>query len=103
MGPPDTAQVDHCAVIGHLHRLANAGLATFQHLELVHSVFHTQGQDFVPRKPLPGALVVKKRGQGRVSLQPRPVSALPVSAHPVGGQGWEHHCAEGPPGASWDR
>lgn len=53
MGPPDAAQVDHSSVVGHLHRLADASLATFQHLELVHSVFHAQGQDFVSRKPLP--------------------------------------------------
>lgn len=60
MGPPDPAQVDHCTVISHLHRLSDAGLAAFQHLELVHGVFHTQGQHFVPWKPLPGALVVKE-------------------------------------------
>lgn len=42
VGPTDPAQVDHCAVVGHLHRLANAGLATFQHLEFVHSVLHTE-------------------------------------------------------------
>lgn len=43
VGPPDPAQVDHCTVVGHLHRLSDAGLAAFQHLELVHGVFHTQG------------------------------------------------------------
>lgn len=53
VGPPDPAQVDHCTVVSHLHRLSDAGLAAFQHLELVHSVFHTQGQHFVPWKPLP--------------------------------------------------
>lgn len=56
----DSAQVDHCTVIGHLYRLSDAGLAAFQHLEFVHSVLHTQWQDFVPWKPLPGAFVVKE-------------------------------------------
>lgn len=53
VGSTDSAQVDHCTVIGHLYRLSDAGLAAFQHLEFVHSVLHTQWQDFVPWKPLP--------------------------------------------------
>lgn len=53
VGSTDSAQVDHCTVIGHLYRLPDAGLAAFQHLEFVHSVLHTQWQDFVPWKPLP--------------------------------------------------
>lgn len=53
VGSTDSAQVDHCTVIGHLDRLPDAGLAAFQHLEFVHSVLHTQWQDFIPWKPLP--------------------------------------------------
>lgn len=32
VGSTDSAQVDHCTVIGHLYRLSDAGLAAFQHL-----------------------------------------------------------------------
>lgn len=51
--PLHSAQVDHGSVVGHLHRLADAGFASLHHLQLVHGVIHAQGKDFVPWQPLP--------------------------------------------------
>lgn len=59
--PLHSAQVDHGSVVGHLHRLADAGFASLHHLQLVHGVIHAQGKDFVPWQPLPGSLVVKEK------------------------------------------
>lgn len=53
--PLHSAQVDHGSVVGHLHRLADAGFASLHHLQLVHGVIHAQGKDFVPWQPLPAA------------------------------------------------
>lgn len=49
----DAAQVDHGAVVRHLHGLADAGLATFHNAQLVSRVVHTQRGHFVPGEPLP--------------------------------------------------
>lgn len=50
---PHAAHVNHGSVVGHLHGLADAGFSAFHHLQLVHCVVHTEGIDFVTRKPLP--------------------------------------------------
>jgi len=49
----DSALVDHGAVVRHLDRLADAGLATLHDAQLVRRVVDTQGGHFVPWEPLP--------------------------------------------------
>lgn len=47
------ALVNHGAVVCHLDRFADAGLATFHNAQLVSCVIYAQGCHLVTRKPLP--------------------------------------------------
>lgn len=49
----DAALVDHGPVVGHLHRLADAGLAALHDAQLVGRVVHAQRRHLLSRKPLP--------------------------------------------------
>lgn len=70
--PLHSAQVDHGSVVGHLHRLADAGFASLHHLQLVHGVIHAQGKDFVPWQPLPAA----ERRAKTCHLLPRSITLM---------------------------
>lgn len=49
----DSALVDHGAVVRHLDRLADAGLAGLHDAQLVCCVVYTQGCQLVAWEPLP--------------------------------------------------
>lgn len=51
----DAALVDHGSVVGHLHRLADAGLAALHDAQLVGRVVHAQRRHLLPGQPLPAA------------------------------------------------
>lgn len=45
--------VHHGAVVGHLDRFPDAGLATLHHAQLVGRVVHAQWDQLIPWQPLP--------------------------------------------------
>lgn len=49
----DAALVDHGPIVGHLHRLADAGLAALHDAQLVGRVVHAQRRHLLPWQPLP--------------------------------------------------
>lgn len=53
MAVADPALVDHGAVVRHLDRLADAGLAALHYAQLVRCVVYSQGRHFVSWEPLP--------------------------------------------------
>lgn len=50
----DAALVDEGAVVGHLDRLADAGLAALHDAQLVGRLVQAQGGQLAAREPLPG-------------------------------------------------
>lgn len=124
----DPALVDHGAVVRHLNRLADAGLAALHDPQFVGRVVQAQGRHLVAREPLPagskgggaesdcwkGPLIgadrsltrsacCRRRAPDRASRWPPPAAAPPDGARPWAGQGWAPRCGARPPQASPDR
>lgn len=77
--PAHAALVDHGAVVGHLHRLADGGLPALHHTQLVTRVVHTQRSHFVLREPLPAG----GRSERRAVEAKTSIAGGRTHAHPM--------------------